>query len=150
MELKDIIEEKLVFFNLDISKKQDVIRFAAKILEENGYIKNKDFFVEAVLQREKVGVTGIGNGIAIPHGKSDSVLKPKVVAMKLKQKIEWESQDGKKVEYVFLFAIGDDPKAYMEHLKLLASFAGKLGNDEKVNKILNSTGKEELVEIIRR
>lgn len=150
MEFHELIDENLVFYNLDLQDKKSVIEYIANVLAEKKYVESQQLFTKAVFKREQVGVTGIGNGIAIPHGKSNCVQEPRVVVVKLKNPIEWESLDDEKVKYIFLFAIGDNPKAYLDHLRLLASFAAKLGNDEKVKDIQNAADKKELIKVLRR
>lgn len=82
--------------------------------------------------------------MAIPHGKSPSVSKVGIAIVKLQNEIEWETNDGRGVRVIFLFAVGTDNENAMQHLKLLAQVAGKLGNDEVVEKLLNAGSVEEI------
>ena len=115
-----------------------------ELLEETGYIDDKDAFLKDIFFRESQGCTGIGNGIAIPHGKSPSVTKVGIAIAKLTNEIEWETLDGKGVKVILLFAVGDKTEDAQEHLKLLAQVAGKLGNDEIVEKLLKAESVEEI------
>ena len=150
MDISEIIDEHLTYFGIDIPSKKDVIKFAVNALYEQQYIDDVEAFTAAVYEREKIGVTGIGDGIAIPHGKSDAVKKPGVVILKLKNEIAWESLDDQKIKIIFLFAIGNNMDSDMNHLKMLASFAAKLGNEEKIEKILQAGDSYELLENLRR
>ena len=89
-------------------------------------------------------MTGIGNYVAIPHGKSDSVTQVGISIGKLNQEIEWETLDGKGVKLIFLFAVSNDTEYAKNHMRLLAQIAGKLGNDENIEKLLNAQSIEEL------
>ena len=94
--------------------------------------------------RESEGTTGIGNYIAIPHGKSDSVTQVGIAIAKLDHEIEWETLDGKGVKLVFLFAVSNNHEYARNHMLLLADIARKLGNDEAVEKMLSAETIEDL------
>lgn len=91
-------------------------------------------------------MTGIGNLLAIPHGKSKSVQKPGVAIATLNNKVEWESLDNDGAQIVFLIAIGTENST--DHLKLLSQIARKLGNDEINSKLLNAKRKEEIIQVL--
>ena len=104
-------------------------------------------FKKDIYYRESLGVTGIGNYIAIPHGKSDSVTNVGIAIARLNHEIKWETLDGKGVKFVFLFAVSNNNDYARNHMMLLADIAGKLGNDELVEKLLNTTDVKELKEL---
>ena len=116
----------------------------AMLTENTKAPADKDAFLKDIFFRESQGCTGIGNGIAIPHGKSPSVTKVGIAIAKLTNEIEWETLDGKGVKVILLFAVGDKTEDAQEHLKLLAQVAGKLGNDEIVEKLLKAESVEEI------
>lgn len=150
MGIEDVLDSKLIFFNSDFLQKKDIINFIADEFEKNNYISNSEEFVTAVYDREKIGVTGIGSGIAIPHGKSSVVLKPGVSVIKLKKAVNWESLDNKPISLIVLFAIGNNLDGDINHLRILASFAAKLGNDQKIKDLIYSNSKEELIANLKR
>ena len=145
MEVKDIIDLKIVKTNMDVKTKDEALRVLAKELLANGYISEIEGFVKDIYAREADGQTGIGNYIAIPHGKSSFVNKVGVAIGVNKQEIPWESLDGKGVKGIILFAVGNKTDGATSHLKLLSLFARKLGNDEVLNELLNSTKPEDVV-----
>ncbi|MCI5773482.1 MAG: PTS sugar transporter subunit IIA, partial [Erysipelotrichaceae bacterium] len=71
MEIKDILDENIIDLSIEAKNKDQVLRHLANLLKENGYIQNLEEFVSDIYLRESEGITGIGNGIAIPHGKSN-------------------------------------------------------------------------------
>lgn len=73
MELENVLDEKIMTVSLKAADKDDALKQMARQLKENGYIADVEAFVADIYKREKEGITGIGNGVAIPHGKSDSV-----------------------------------------------------------------------------
>lgn len=136
--LTDILNKETIFTHLDLPTKKDVIHFLAKKLLEQNYINSTDRFVRAVYEREKEGVTGVGNHVAIPHGKSDCVKKDGVAIAVLEHEITWESLDDTGAKVVVLFAVGDDPEQSKEHLRMLSLFARKLGKDKFVNLLVHA------------
>ena len=87
---------------------------------------------------------GIGNYVAIPHGKSDSVTQVGIAIGKVEDEIAWETLDGKGVKLIFLFAVGNDNENARTHLKLLAEVARTLGNDDAVQALLAAETVEDL------
>lgn len=100
------------------------------------------------MQEKLVGQTGIGNYIAIPHGNSDAVQKIGVAIGITQQEIPWETLDGKGVKGIILFAVGKENDGAQTHLKLLSLFARKLGNDEVIEKMLQSKNAEDVKEAL--
>ncbi len=102
-----------------------------------------------VYEREAVGQTGIGNYIAIPHGKSAYVKEIGVAIGVLNEEIPWETLDGKGVKGIILFAVGDDTEGAQQHLKLLSLFARKLGNDEVTAALLKAKEPQQVIEVFK-
>lgn len=149
MEIINVIDDRLLKVDLEAKDKEEAITKVCELLYKEKYISDVDSFKLDVLKREELGETGIGNGVAIPHGKSSSVIKNAVSICKLKDAIEWESFDGKGVNVVILFAVQDDVESAKEHLKLLASVARKLGRDEVIESLGNAKNEKELKECFR-
>lgn len=146
MEVKNVLDKKVVLANSTAKNKDDILKkLAAKLFEED-YISSIDGFIKDVYIREEQGQTGIGNYIAIPHGRSASVKKIGVAIAILDEEIEWETLDGNGVRGVILFAVGNDTKGAEAHLKLLSLFARKLGNDEVIENLLNAKNEDQVVE----
>ena len=107
MDIKNVLDERIICNSLEAKDKEDALRQMSKMLEKTGYIDNKDAFLKDIFYRESLGCTGIGNGVAIPHGKSPSVTKVGIAIAKLTNEIKWETLDGKGVKVILLFAVGD-------------------------------------------
>ena len=75
MELDKILDAELILLDVDCKNKEDILRVMSDKLLEHNFINNQEKFLEDVYNREKLGETGIGNYIAIPHGQSDSVIQ---------------------------------------------------------------------------
>ena len=145
MEVKDIIDLKTVKTNMNVNTKEEALKELANLLLENGNISEEKGFIKDIYVREAEGQTGIGNYLAIPHGKSAYVKKIGVAIGINSTEIPWESLDDNGVKRIILFAVGNDHKETTSHLKLLSLFARKLGNDEVVKELLQSKSPEDVV-----
>lgn len=146
MEVKEILDVNLIKSDMKVDSKEEALNLLCQELLNNGYISDIEGFKEDVYAREKEGKTGIGNFIAIPHGKSAHVDNIGVAIGINETEIPWESLDDRGVKGIILFAVGNDNEDANQHLKLLSLFARKLGNDEVVEDLLKSTSPEEVVQ----
>ena len=144
-EIVNVLDPKIIELNIDAKNKKEAITELSKKLKEANYIDDIDAFIEDIYIRESEAITGIGDGIAIPHGKSSYVSSVGVAIGILKNGIEWESLDDEPVKIVILFAVSDDNKAARNQLKLLSLFAGRLGNNEVVKKLKMAKTKEDVI-----
>lgn len=135
---KKLINEVMVDLDVSLNTKEDVIKYLVEKMVEEDYVSDMDQFVEDVYYRESLGITGIGNHVAIPHGKSKGVKKPALAVCRTKEFIEWESYDDEPVKLIFLFAVPDDTEGSKDHLKMLAAVSTKLANDTILNKLLSA------------
>ena len=143
-----LIDENLIILDIEVKSKIDVIRTMATIALKADKISSLDGFVEDVLEREKHYSTGIGEGIGIPHAKSKNVKEAMVVFAKLKDKIDWDSIDGKPVEVVFLFGVPEENVNNL-HLKLLSQLSRKLMDEDFVKLLKASKSKNEIFEALK-
>ncbi|MDF2888907.1 MAG: putative IIA-like nitrogen-regulatory protein PtsN [Lacrimispora sp.] len=135
MAVKAILDKEVIDLDMVAEDKESAIRYLSGLLYEAGYVADIEGFIKDVFIRESEGITGIGNHVAIPHGKSDYVKKVGIAIGKTKNMIAWESYDEQPVHYVFLFAVPSDNENAMVHLKLLSELAGKLGNEQTMEKL---------------
>lgn len=148
MELKNILDERIIDLNLKAKTKKEAIEKLSHLLYEAKYIDNVDEFISDIYLREAEGITGIGDYIAIPHGKSDSVKQIGIAIGKIKKEIEWETLDGKGVKMIFLFAVSNNHEYAKNHMLLLAEIAKKLGHDDAVKQLLKAKNFKQLSEIL--
>ena len=145
VEVAKIIDPNNIKTNLVGETKDEVLKELATVLLQHHYITDVDGFMADIYAREEEGQTGIGNYIAIPHGKSPYVDRIGVAIGVTENEIPWESLDGKGVKGIILFAVGDDNEGAQEHLKLLSLFARKLGNDEVIEQLIQAKDADEVV-----
>lgn len=134
MTVLDILDERIVDLNMDVKNKDEAIRLMSAHLKKVGYIADIEEFVSDIYQRENEGRTGIGEGVAIPHGKSDSVESLGIAVGRCREAIEWESLDGKPVDIIFLFCVSKNHYD-AEHLKTIGDLAARLGRGNTIAKL---------------
>ncbi len=118
MKIMDFLNPEAVTANLQAKDKESAIRELVDLLYKSGTIKDKDKLIKILLSREALGSTGIGQGVGIPHGKSDGVTQL-VAAFALSQKgVNFDSLDGEPVHIFFLLVAPQDSAG--PHLKALA------------------------------
>lgn len=147
MNKKHKIQKENILLDLEAKTKEEVITIMATKLFEKGYLSNLEDFIAAVFERESHMSTGVGNNLAIPHGKSDAVCKSTVAVAKLATPIEWVSLDDKPVNFVFLLAIENEANGE-NHLRILAELSGKLMDDAFVEQIKQVTNIDDLYEAL--
>lgn len=146
MKISDLLNKKSIEINPNINSKEEAINKLVDLAYLSGNIKNKDGLRKAVLEREKLSTTGIGEGIAIPHGKSSEVKKVTLAAMVVKDGVEYESLDGNPAELFFMIAAPEGEAN--AHLELLARLSQMLMDANFKERLLNSKTPEELISII--
>ena len=97
-----------------------------------------------------LGITGAGNHIAIPHGKSSVVKKITIAIGRSDHYVEWESYDDQPVNLFFLFCVSDDEGFAQNHMRLLAELAGKIGKDSLCEELQKAQSPSEVIEILTR
>ena len=146
IDLSKIISKDLLIVDSVSKSKQEVLLELAKLLEKKEYITNAVNFLDDVYLRESEGITGIGNGIAIPHGKSKAVKKTTVAIAVLKNEINCETLDEKGEKVVILFAV-QDTDATTTHILLLQQVAILLANDNFLDSLKEVSSVDQLYEI---
>ena len=146
MQIKDFISEEGIVFSPSVSSKKAALEILSDTLayQENNLNKNK--ILDALLAREKLGSTGLGEGIAIPHCRMTDLEKINVTMLKLEEGVEYEASDDKPVFFLFCLVVPED--ANEEHLELLASLAELLDNEPLRNSIQKCSNARELYQIL--
>lgn len=145
MNVNEILDLNTIKVNLDARDKEEALNELVDVLLTEEYITNKEQFLSDIYAREAEGQTGIGNYIAIPHGKSSAASKVGVAIGLLKEEIEWETLDDNGVKVIILFCVGDDTDGATNHLRLLSMFARKLGNDDVVESVLKAKSANDII-----
>jgi len=146
MKIMEFLNKKAMTTNLKASDKEGVIKELVELLAKAGDIKNKDELIKALLTRESLGSTGIGQGIGIPHAKSSAV-KSLVAAFGLSQKgVNFDSLDGEPA-YIFFLLIAPEESAG-PHLKALARISRMLKDKYFREMLRKSKDEKEVLKIV--
>ncbi|AQT85771.1 PTS system, fructose subfamily, IIA component [Paenibacillus larvae subsp. larvae] len=148
MDLREFIDTDLINLELGTKTKEDTIDALASLMVEKGYVHEKEDYVHEVLEREKRGLTGIGQSIAIPHGKSASVTRTCIAIGRTSNDLEWEAPDQRPVRIVLLFAV-EEKHQNTTHLRLLAAIASALADEELCRGLLTATTKEKVISLFQ-
>ena len=146
MTVSDVLKIDRIALHLKSDTKESALRELTELLYKSGALTDKDAFLNDVLTRESISTTGIGNGIAIPHGKSANVLETTVAIGRCEKQLEWESVDDKPVNFIVLLAVNENDRTGV-HVKLLSQMARKLASEETCNRLVNAKTAEEITSI---
>ena len=146
MKITDLISKDAIDLNVNVTTKKELIKKAVELMQKNGNINNIDEYEKLVIKREEEGSTGIGEGIAIPHGKGDSVSKPGISAMVIPNGADFEALDEKNVNLLFLIAAPNNKENI--HLEVLSRLSTLLMDKKFREKLLNAKSKDEFLNII--
>ncbi|MEC0235732.1 PTS fructose transporter subunit IIABC [Paenibacillus kribbensis] len=146
-KLTDIVTMDLINLDLEGTTKDAVIDEMIGALVGTGIVSSASDLKEVILAREQESSTGIGMNIAIPHGKSEAVLKPSVVFGIKRSGVDWESLDGSETKLIFMIAVPRNSKDNT-HLKVLQMLSRKLMDDHFREALLAVTTKEEAYQLL--
>lgn len=146
MRLSDLINESLIILDLEANDKHEVIEKLVNLLHENNKINDKKKYLKAVLDREKLGTTGIGKGIAIPHGKSDVANGISLIFARSIKGVDFEALDGNPVHLIFMLTAPKDTNG--SYLKALAKLSRLLRHNDFRDALLSAKTKRDILNLI--
>ena len=144
MDFSQIINKEAVHIGYAAKDKDDALRHMIDLLYKAGAVSSPEEFLEDVYLRESEGITGIGGGIAIPHGKSRCVAQSCIAACRLAKPIQWETIDGDPVSLILLFAVTEQD-AQATHLKMMAGVASALADENICDRIRTAATADALI-----
>ena len=148
MNIMDFLCQDAITVDLKAQNKKDAIIELIESLKTSKKIKKTDEIIEVVLEREKLGSTGIGQGVAIPHGKTDALTEQVGVLGISKKGIEFNSLDGEPVYIIFLLV--GPVEVTGQHLKALSRIS-RLFKDKFLRQaIKDAETKEDVIKIIQQ
>jgi fructose-specific phosphotransferase system IIA component len=146
IKLSRLLKENLINLELQGKNKNAIIAELVELLSKSRKIKNKKLFLKVILEREKLGSTGIGNGVAIPHAKANGVGGFIIAFARKDSGIDFGALDGEKT-YLF-FALASSKNEVGGHLKVLAEIS-HLARDKFIVELLRrAQNKKEILKII--
>jgi len=148
MKISDILTEDRVVTNLDGDSKDEIIDAMIDLVSSSPKVLEKEKVRQAIFERERIMSTGVGNGFAIPHGKTDAVSDIVAAFAVTARPIDYESLDEKPVRLVFLL-VGKD-NMVGPHIKLLSRITRLMNKEEFRNRLLDLRTPSEILETFRR
>ena len=146
MKITDLLDENSIRLNAAASSKKEALNQIINLISQTGNITNKEEYKKIVFAREEQGTTGIGEGIAIPHGKSEKVKKASLAAMVIPNGVEFEALDNKKVNLMFLIAAPETKDNI--HLEVLSRLSALLMDENFRDKLRRAKSPKEFLGFI--
>ncbi|MCC6395979.1 MAG: PTS sugar transporter subunit IIA [Bacteroidetes bacterium] len=148
MKISDILNEDLVVAGLTGTSKNDIIDAMVDLVATSPKVLDREKVRAAILERERIMSTGVGNGFAIPHGKTDAVTDIVAAFAVTREEIDYDSLDEKPVRLVFLL-VGKD-NLVGPHIKLLSRISRLMNKEEFRKRLLNVSTPKEILEMFRQ
>ena len=146
MRITDLLDKRSISLTAAPKSKEEALNEAIALMAESGKINDTEGYRRQVFAREEESTTGVGEGIAIPHGKCAAVNRPGLAAMVIKDGVDFESLDGEPVTLLFLIAAPDTKDNV--HLDVLSKLSMMLMDEEFTKSLRNASTAEEFLEII--
>ena len=148
MKISDILEEKVIATNLRGQAKDEIINAMVDLVGLSSKVLDKEKVRIAIFEREKIMSTGVGNGFAIPHGKTDAVTDTAAAFAVTADAIDYQALDEKPVRLVFLL-VGKD-NMVGPHIKLLSRISRLMNKEDFRNKLLTAANPHDVIEIFKQ
>ena len=146
MKIIDLLDYRSILLDGRVADKKAALDQMVELMDASGKLRDKETYRQGVYAREQEGSTGIGEGIAIPHCKSDAVIKPGLAAMVVKDGVEFESLDGQPAHLFFLIAAPNTEDNV--HLDVLSRLSVLLMDEDFTNKLRQAASVSEFKQII--
>lgn len=148
MTIEDVIQKSCINLHLKGESKDEIIREMAQMFFDAGVLSSKEQFIRDVYEREGEGPTGIGSQVAIPHGKSDAVLKTSMAVGRVDREVEWETLGEGGSRAFVMFAVNTADKS--ELVSLLSQVAVALCDETVIEILLTTEDENEIFTLFNR
>lgn len=146
MRITDLLDKRSISLNGAPKSKEEALDQVVALMAESGKINDEEAYRKQVYAREEESTTGIGEGIAIPHGKCDAVDRPGLAAMVVKDGVDFDALDGEPVTLIFLIAAPNTEDNV--HLDVLSKLSVLMMDEEFSDSLRNAKSPDEFLEII--
>lgn len=146
MKIRDLLAAESIELNGKVTGKKEALDAMVDLMAKSGKINNVEVYRKGVYAREEESTTGIGEGIAIPHCKSDSVSRPGLAAMVVPEGVDFDSLDGEKVNLIFLIAAPNTKENV--HLDVLSKLSVLLMDEDFTANLRNAKTVDEFLHVI--
>lgn len=145
-QIDDFLSRGRIALDLNVSSKKRLFEEMAAILVKDSPALNKDTVFQVLIERERLGSTGIGHGIALPHGRVSGMEAPVMAAARLKRPLEFEAIDNQPVQFIIALLVPAD--ATSVHLQLLARLAERFNDAGVRARLGNAISVDELYDAL--
>ncbi|WP_252214541.1 fructose-specific PTS transporter subunit EIIC [Clostridium sp. VAP41] len=146
MRIVDLLKKQGIELNFNPSSKDECIEKLVNLMDKTGNLNNKEEYKKAIIAREAQSTTGIGEGIAIPHGKTNAVKKASLAAAVCKKGVDYDSLDGAPANLFFMIAVPDNSDNL--HLEVLARLSTILMDEKFRETLINCEDKDQFLKLI--
>ena len=146
MRITELLDKRSISLTAAPASKSEALDMAVDLMAAGGKIRDKEAYRKEVYLREEESTTGVGGGIAIPHGKCDAVAKPGLAAMVIKDGVDFDSLDGEPVNLIFLIAAPNTKDNI--HLDVLSKLSILLMDEQFSENLKKASTPEEFLQII--
>lgn len=146
MRITDLLNRDSICLDGTVSTKNEALDAVIDLMEKSGNIADKEGFAKQVYAREKEGTTGVGEGIAIPHGKCSAVTRPGLAAMVVPNGVDFDALDGQPVNLIFLIAAPNTKDNV--HLDVLSKLSVLMMNDDFTSGLRNAKSVDEFLAVV--
>lgn len=143
MKITDLLKKQSIELHGAVKTKTEAIETMVSLMEKGGNLKDTETYRKTVFAREEEGTTGIGEGIAIPHGKTSAVASPGLAAMVVPEGVDYDSLDGEPVHLIFLIAAPNTKDNV--HLEVLSRLSMLLMDEDFRQNLLHAATVEEFL-----
>lgn len=148
MRISDILSEQVIATQLAGDNKDDVIEAVIDLAAKSPHVKDIEKVRSAIMEREKIMSTGVGRGVAVPHGKCDGVTETVAAFAVTAEPVDFKALDDQPVQLIFLL-VGRENSVGV-HLKLLSRISRLMSNDAFRAKLIAATSPAVVMELFRK
>ena len=146
MSLRDLVKQELIVHPLRGHDRDSVISELVAGMVRNSCVQNPEVVIRQVLNREKMGSTGLNKGIAVPHSRTPEVEQVTVAVGFSSDGIDFKALDGELSRLFFMILAPPDQSS--AHIRILSEIAGLSKDDELINRLMQASGAEELYTLL--
>lgn len=146
MRITELLDLRSISLDAVPASKQEALDMAVALMAKSGKIRDEEAYRREVYLREEESTTGVGGGIAIPHGKCDAVIRPGLAAMVIPNGVDFDSLDGEPVHLIFLIAAPNTKDNV--HLDVLSKLSVLLMDEQFSEKLRRAKTAEEFLRIV--
>jgi len=144
--ITDILDPACIQLNMEVKDKAEALHAMVELLARGGKVRDKAALTTVILERERLMSTGIGNGVALPHGKTNAVDRSMVALATLQSPIDFDALDDKPVSIILLL-VGTEGNVGV-HLRLLSRISRMVGSDQFRTALMNAKSVENVMSLL--